>query len=195
MGRTASSSPSQQSTSTTRCRTQTVDSPFGNSSNPIFTEAHQAATFIVVRHYPHTNQAFSVHTYPELALLGRPFRIGVFSSRREEVEGGKGTEGERRHAGGVVAIDKREREGGGRKGKPLRSVNVLRKRRRLTLRQRRKRQRGLLQKRRRKKLVLKPKGRQRRSALPQKSRRKERNVTRTDNLSLSRRTERQHSER
>ena len=35
MGRTASSSPSQQSTSTTRCRTQTVDSPFGNSSNPI----------------------------------------------------------------------------------------------------------------------------------------------------------------
>ena len=51
MGRTASSSPSQQSTSTTRCRTQTVDSPFGNSSNPIFTEAHQAATFMVARHY------------------------------------------------------------------------------------------------------------------------------------------------
>lgn len=25
-------------------------------------------------------------------MLGRPFRIGVFSSRREEVEGGKGTE-------------------------------------------------------------------------------------------------------
>lgn len=50
MGRTASSSPSQQSTSTTRCRTQTVDSPFGNSSNPIFTEAHQAATFMVARH-------------------------------------------------------------------------------------------------------------------------------------------------
>lgn len=50
MGRTASSSPSQQSTSTTRCRTQTVDSPFGNSPNPIFTEAHQAATFIVTRH-------------------------------------------------------------------------------------------------------------------------------------------------
>lgn len=46
MGRTASSSPSQQSTSTTRCRTQTVDSPFVNSSNPIFTEAHQAANTI-----------------------------------------------------------------------------------------------------------------------------------------------------
>ena len=81
MGRTASSSPSQQSTSTTRCRTQTVDSPFGNSSNPIFTEAHQAATFMVVRHYPHPNHAFSVHTYPELALLGRPFCIGIFSRR------------------------------------------------------------------------------------------------------------------
>ena len=51
MGRTASSSPSQQSTSTTRCRTQTVDSPFGNSSNPIFSKAHQAATFMVARHY------------------------------------------------------------------------------------------------------------------------------------------------
>ena len=113
MGRTASSSPSQQSTSTTRCRTQTVDSPFGNSSNPIFTEAHQAATFIVVRHYPHTNQAFSVHTYPELALLGRPFRIGIFSRRREEVEGGKGTEGERRDAGGIVAVNQGKRGGCG----------------------------------------------------------------------------------
>ena len=50
MGCTASSSPRQQSTSTTRCRTQAVSSPFGNSSNPIFTEAHQAATFIVTRH-------------------------------------------------------------------------------------------------------------------------------------------------
>ena len=50
MGRTASSSPSQQSTSTTRCRTQTVDSPFGNSSNLIFSKAHQAATFMVARH-------------------------------------------------------------------------------------------------------------------------------------------------
>lgn len=51
MGRTASSSPSQQSTSTTRCRTQTVDSPFGNSSNLIFSKAHRAATFMVARHY------------------------------------------------------------------------------------------------------------------------------------------------
>lgn len=51
MGRTASSCPNQQSTSTTRCRTQTVDSPFGNSSNPIFTEAYQAVTYMVARHY------------------------------------------------------------------------------------------------------------------------------------------------
>ena len=42
--------PSQQSTSTTRCRTQTVSSPFGNSPNPIFSKAHQAATSMVARH-------------------------------------------------------------------------------------------------------------------------------------------------
>ena len=51
MGRTASSSPSQQSTSTTRCRTQTVSSPFANSPNPIFSKAYQATTSMVARHY------------------------------------------------------------------------------------------------------------------------------------------------
>ena len=51
MGRAASSCPSQQSTSITRCRTQTVSSPFGNSSNLIFSKAHQAATSMVARHY------------------------------------------------------------------------------------------------------------------------------------------------
>ena len=50
-GRAASSCPNQQSTSTTRFRTQTVDSPFGNNSNLIFSKAHQAATFMVARHY------------------------------------------------------------------------------------------------------------------------------------------------
>ena len=39
------------STSTTRSRTQTVSSPFGNSPNPIFSKAHRAATFMVARHY------------------------------------------------------------------------------------------------------------------------------------------------
>lgn len=38
MGRTASSSPNQQSTSTTRCQSQTVSSLFGNSPNPIFSQ-------------------------------------------------------------------------------------------------------------------------------------------------------------
>ena len=61
---------------------------------------------MVARHYIY--HAFSVHAYPELALLGRPFRIGIFSRCREEVEGGKGAEGERRHPGGVVAIYKKE---------------------------------------------------------------------------------------
>ena len=51
MGRAASSCPSQQLTSITRCRTQTVSSPFGNSSNLIFSKAHQAATSMVARHY------------------------------------------------------------------------------------------------------------------------------------------------
>ena len=45
-------------------------------------------------------------------MLGRPFRIGIFSRCREEVEGGKGTEGERRDAGRIVAVNQGKREGG-----------------------------------------------------------------------------------
>ena len=45
-------------------------------------------------------------------MLGRPFRIGIFSRCREEVEGGKGTEGERRDTGRIVAVNQGKREGG-----------------------------------------------------------------------------------